>query len=167
MKNFVAVIFLLISQFLFAQKSDLIQLRETCFRAFVENDPSEFLNRINQPNQINSPILTAYKSIAILFEAKRTFSPFDKIKLFNTGKNLLEYSIYTDKLNLELRFLRFCVQTNLPFILGYSKNIKGDKEFILKNWNFSDDKDLKERIKISMINSTYCSEIEKKKFSDG
>ncbi len=167
MKNFVAVIFLLISQFLFAQKSDLIQLRETCFRAFVENDPSEFLNRINQPNQINSPILTAYKSIAILFEAKRTFSPFDKIKLFNTGKNLLEYSIYTDKLNLELRFLRFCVQTNLPFILGYSKNIKGDKEFILKNWNFSEDKDLKVRIKISMINSTYCSEIEKKKFSDG
>lgn len=167
MKNFVAVIFLLISQFIFAQKSDLIQLRETCFRAFVENDPSEFLNRINQPNQINSPILTAYKSIAILFEAKRTFSPFDKIKLFNTGKNLLEYSIYTDKLNLELRFLRFCVQTNLPFILGYSKNIKGDKEFILKNWNFSEDKDLKVRIKISMINSTYCSEIEKKKFSDG
>ena len=157
----------MISQFIFAQKSDLIQLRETCFRAFVENDPSEFLNRINQPNQINSPILTAYKSIAILFEAKRTFSPFDKIKLFNTGKNLLEYSIYTDKLNLELRFLRFCVQTNLPFILGYSKNIKGDKEFILKNWNFSDDKDLKERIKISMINSTYCSEIEKNKFSDG
>ncbi len=167
MKNFVAVIFLLISQFLFAQKCDLIQLRETCFRAFVENDPSEFLNRINQPNQINSPILTAYKSIAILFEAKRTFSPFDKIKLFNTGKNLLEYSIYTDKLNLELRFLRFCVQTNLPFILGYSKNIKGDKEFILNNWYFSEDKDLKERIKRSMINSTYCSEIEKKKFSDG
>lgn len=167
MKNVVLVIFLLISQFLFAQKSDLIQLRETCFKAFVENDPSEFLKRINQTNQINNPIFTAYKSIAILFEAKRAFSPVEKIRFFNTGKNLLEYSIYSDKLNLELRFLRFCVQTNLPFILGYSKNIKGDKEFILKNWNFSADKDLKDRIKISMINSTYCSEIEKKKFSDG
>ncbi len=167
MKNLGAIIFLLSSQFIFAQKNDLIQLRETCFRAFVENDPAEFLKRINQPNQINSPILTAYKSIAILFEAKRAFSPFEKIKIFNTGRNLLEYSIYTDKSNLELRFLRFCVQTNLPFILGYSKNIKGDKEFILKNWNYLEDKDLKERIKISMINSTYCSEIEKKKFSDG
>lgn len=167
MKNVVAVTFLLISQFIFAQKNDLIQLRETCFRAFVENDPSEFFKKINQPNQINSPILTAYKSIAILFEAKRAFSPFEKIRFFNTGKNLLEYSIYTDKLNLELRFLRFCVQTNLPFFLGYSRDIKGDKEFILTNWNYLEDKDLKERIKTSMINSAFCNEIEKKKFSDG
>jgi hypothetical protein len=59
----------------------------------------------------------------------------EKIKLFNTGKKMLEESIASDSSNIELRFIRFTIQSNCPKVLRYNKEIPSDKNFILKNYS--------------------------------
>lgn len=150
-----------------AQKNGLTQLREICYTAFLEENPSGINEKIEQNKQVKIPLANAYKGIVFMLEAKKSFSPYHKIKYFNMGKNLLENSIISDRSCIELRFLRYCVQTNLPFFLCYSGSIKNDKDYIILNWPSLTDADLKERIKSGMINSLHCSEAEKGKFKDG
>lgn len=164
---FYGMIIYLMIQSASAQIIGTIQFREICFKAFKEKNPKEIRDCLPLCISINKETLNGYQSIALMLEAKKSFSPFEKLKYFNEGKELLELTIAHDRFNLELRFLRFCVQTNLPFYLGYSGNIGSDKEFIIKNWCSLKDADLKKRIKAGMINSSHCNIFEKGKFSDG
>ena len=43
---------------------------------------------------------------------------------------MLEKAISSDPNNLELRFLRYCVQINTPKFLNYNEDLKSDSLFI-------------------------------------
>lgn len=78
----------------------------------------------------NNPITLAYKGTAIAMGAKYTEGIAEKIRVFNEGKDLLEKAVKTEPGNAEIRFLRYCVQANIPGILGYSGNMNADFEMI-------------------------------------
>lgn len=65
----------------------------------------------------------------------------------------MERSIRPDAANLELRFLRFTIQTNSPSFLGYNDQIDLDRQFILKNVPRISDDGLKKMIINFMTNS--------------
>ena len=44
---------------------------------------------------------------------------------------MLETVIASNIYNIELRFLRFAIQTNVPSFLNYDSNIEEDKNFLL------------------------------------
>jgi len=67
--------------------------------------------------------------------ANHVFSPINKIKTFNNGKNNIEQAIKKEPSNVELRFIRLSVQKNAPYFLGYQSNIKEDIQFIKNNRN--------------------------------
>lgn len=85
----------------------------------------------------------AYKAASIVLMAKYEGWILSKTKLFNKGKNLLETAIKKEPENYEARLIRFNIQDNVPWITGYTGNIKDDKTFLLKNFA-SQPADLKE-----------------------
>lgn len=75
----------------------------------------------------------AYKAALILMKAKFAFFPFNKWSYFKEGSELLDNTIKTDEKNIEMRYIRFLFQSEIPKFLGYHKNIEEDYTFIVNN----------------------------------
>lgn len=74
-----------------------------------------------------------YEAAFHMFMAKHTGNPIKKMSYFNGGKKMLEKQIKTDPNNVELRFIRLCIQYYIPTYLGYRDNIEQDKDFLVSN----------------------------------
>jgi len=74
-----------------------------------------------------------YLGAALMLSARYGINPFRKHRDFSEGKVLLEEAIAKDHGNAELRFLRFCIQSNAPRFLGYRDDLAGDWLF-LSRW---------------------------------
>ena len=93
-----------------------------------------------------APVLVCYKGASKMIDAKYVFNPIIKFADFNKGKEMISKAISRDTLNLEMRFIRYSIQSNLPFFLGYNDDLKSDKRFLLANSRNSKDTELKEMI---------------------
>lgn len=78
--------------------------------------------------------------------ARHHVNPFKKLGFFGDGKKLIESAISIEPENLELRFLRLTIQTNLPEFLGYSESKEKDKAFVLAGLEKVDNDMLKKRM---------------------
>ncbi|MBY0245640.1 MAG: hypothetical protein K2Q03_09325 [Sphingobacteriaceae bacterium] len=164
MKKFLFIfIFILFSKLVFAYEIEIKELRNLYYASIASKKNAEKLHSIVDRKQ-DLPILLAYKGVANLLIAKHAFNPVNKFKYFNLGKKDLELAVKKDILNIEIRFLRYCSQTNIPFFLGYNDDIENDKKVILSQWQFVEDEDLKQKIKNYMNQSKYCSKTDKLTF---
>ncbi len=82
--------------------------------------------------------------------AKHATNPLSKYSYFNKGKKALENALKKDPNNLEIRLMRFISQEQTPAFLGYNKDLKSDKTFILAEYKKSKDEDLIKRIKMHL-----------------
>ena len=77
----------------------------------------------------------------------------------------MEQAVIEEPENIEIRFLRYTIQTNIPDFLNYD-NLKEDRQFILENLTLQDflvvDNDLKQRIINYFENEGQLSEEERK-----
>ncbi len=162
---FSAIIFFSVHRFTYACE-DLVKVRKMCETAFLENSPEELDNFLMTQSD-NNPVFNGYRSLVLILHSKISTSPVEKIKYFRKGKNLLENTIRNNAGTAELRYLRFCIQTNIPFFLFYDESIEEDKKFIMAKWSELTDQDLKNRIKKCMSISEYCSTPEKNFFING
>lgn len=80
----------------------------------------------------NNQTITAYNACATMMMANHVFNPLGKLSYFNEGRKLLEKCIKADNENIEIRFLRYAIQTKSPSFLGYNNSIEKDKFFLLK-----------------------------------
>lgn len=103
-------------------------------------------------------ILYGYKATATMMMANYVFGPISKMKYFNKGKRMLEKAISSDPKNIELRLLRFQVQSNIPFFLGYKDHLEMDKNFILNNFSKITDTSLKRYIVSALKSSKNLTE---------
>jgi len=78
--------------------------------------------------------LMAYKAASIVLLAKYESGLFTKTRLFNRGTDLLEETIAKAPNNYEARLIRLNIQDNVPWITGYTSDIKKDKAFLLKHY---------------------------------
>ena len=85
-----------------------------------------------------------------MIKSKFLANPISKIKHFNKGKEILEVSIDNEPNSIELIFLRYSIQKNIPKFLMYRSNLKSDLEFIEKNLSLLHDIQLKEFITNSL-----------------
>jgi hypothetical protein len=81
-------------------------------------------------NETNNPLLFGYRGGATMLMAKHAFNPFSKLSYFKKGKLMLESAIKADLNNVELRFLRYTIQTNVPGFLNYNSDKNLDRTFI-------------------------------------
>ncbi len=125
----------------FSQNIELKDLRAS----FIEADQSEekCYDLINKSNKImeGDDVAKAYYAAAIMISAQFKANPFDKWNKFLTGKDILENLIESNYNNLEIRFLRYCMQKKTPRLLGYNDKIEEDKK-LLATLTISLDKEL-------------------------
>ncbi len=85
-----------------------------------------------------------YKAAFQMFMAKHTGNPIKKMSYFKGGKKLLEEQIKFNPNNVELRFIRLCIQYHSPSFLGYRDDIQVDKNFMIDNLYKINDVEIKQ-----------------------
>lgn len=145
--------------------SQELYVRKLYYASVESKDSSEKFSEIMETLDVKkNPILVCYKGMSFMMQAKHNINPISKLSAFNKGKELLDLAASYDSENVEVKFMRFAVQTNAPSMLNYNQNINQDKSLILNVWSDILDADLKQKIKEFMLKSTYCSAIEKSVF---
>lgn len=152
MKIFLFIlIFALPSLASFAKGDDMLEVRKAYYLA-VDNEESlkafeAILINFNNPDNT----ILGYIGMSFMLKAKYAWLPNDKLAYFNKGKKFLESAISKAPNNIELKFMRFCIQNNTPGFLRYNNNLEKDKSQIFKSFSSIVDDDLKFRISNYMI----------------
>ncbi|MBW8522389.1 hypothetical protein K0U91_07875 [Chryseobacterium chendengshani] len=121
--------------FLFFQSSDLEALRNAYSKANLSMEGAKNFIEIADKKTSSDPVISAYKAAAEILEAKVTTEKNKRKSFVKSGVTHLESVIKNNPSNAELRVIRMSVQENIPKIVGYSKNLKEDKAFILSNYS--------------------------------
>lgn len=116
---------------------------------------------------ISEALKLAYYAASEMASAQYKFSPVAKLNTFNSGKKKLEKAALSDPTNIEIRYIRYAIQSNAPSFLGYNKSIKEDRELIFKNLSAlkSKDVDLFSHICAYLLTREKLSEAEKKQLN--
>lgn len=113
-----------------------ISSKETC-KKMIDDLSKEKLNAVEK----------GYYGAYLAVWANHVWNPMDKLSTFKKGKTELENAIKDDPNNVELRFLRLSIQSNIPGILNYKQNIKSDLAFIKDHKN-----EIKSNQLLNMVN---------------
>lgn len=142
----IVIILCLIAFQLKINAQDLKSLRHTYLDSFKKEQVCDSVKIILENKKELSNIENAYLGVFHMMKCRFTLNPISKISLFSAGRDLLEQSIKNDPYNLEIRFLRYSIQKNIPKILSYSKDISADEKFIFDKISLSKDKELNKYI---------------------
>jgi hypothetical protein len=128
-----------------------------------ENSCEKLISSTTSYNENNNPTIAAYRACATMMMAKYCVNPYNKLSYFNKGKSLLEKCVSREPKNVEIRFLRFMVQTSTPDFLAYNKAIYTDKKVLLDKYFSIQDAQLKKPILACLLESNYVTSTEKQK----
>ena len=163
MKKILFILFLFVSLTSFSQVITPDGLRREYQQVKTDSTScAKLYKKIVKSNNADM-LTTAYRGAITAAMANWSKDKKEKIKLFNTGKKMLEQSIASDSSNIETRFLRYTVQISCPKALGYNKQLKSDKEFIFKNYSSITSMAIKNMIKTFLLQHTTLTETEKQK----
>lgn len=143
MRKLVFIFFLLAYQ-LSAQTIE--EYRKNYMLATTDKDVCEAMIK-QLTNHKNQPLHIAYLGAYQSIWANHVINPISKLSTFKKGKTNLENAISQDNNNIEIRFLRYSIQKNVPKFLNYYQALQADRIYILKNKNLVVDNSLKELIK--------------------
>lgn len=158
------LILILLLNFIYQEgNSELIKIRNLYEQSVVKEESHLKLTVLLLTNKSENTLLIGYKAANIMIGANYVFNPITKWNKFNKGKKLLELAIEKEPNSIEIRYIRFTIQTNLPKFLRYSSHLNRDKEFLINQLALMSDKDLRTRIVTYLLSSNRCNEVELKK----
>ncbi len=136
---------LFVSKSVNAQKLNLEQVRAD-FNKGVKDEALCKKHLESLEAEANTPVERGYAAAFHMFMAKHTSNPFKKMNYFKAGRNKLEKEIKSSPNNVELRFIRLCIQYYIPKYLGYHDQVESDKEYVMNNLYKMSDKSTKDKI---------------------
>ena len=137
----------------FINELEINEIRKLYSLAYLSHERCDILGKaLNQKNIEDSYLINGYKGCYYLIKCKFTKNPITRIEYFKRGKKLLDCAIREKNNSVELRFLRYSIQTNLPKYLMYNKEIKKDITFVKLNLEKISDKFEREYIESSIKN---------------
>lgn len=145
------------------QNTSLSQVRSLYQRASEEEKAGKKLLKLTEEYDEENPVFLGYYGAAHMMMAKHVINPFSKMSHFNKGKKLYTRAIGSAPENIELRFLRFAVQSEAPGFLGYKENLEEDKNFLLSHIQKVSDPELYKMIVEYLLDSKSLSTSEKEK----
>ncbi|WP_298287996.1 hypothetical protein [uncultured Lutibacter sp.] len=114
----------------------------------------------------DSPEAIGYTAAMILMKSRYVKGPFAKLKYFKQGKKLLDQDIVENPTSIEIRYIRFLMQKQIPDFLGYNKNIEEDFNIIFdKILNSNLSSSFKNKMLNTMLLVDDLTEIEKNKIN--
>ena len=91
-----------------------------------------------------------YEAAMLFMKSRFVKNPFSKWKYFKQGKQILDDDIAQYPSNVEIRYIRFLMQKQIPDFLGYNKDISDDFKVIITGIVASD---LAKNFKVKMLNN--------------
>jgi len=117
-----------------AQTNNLDEIRKSYLEsAKSEENINKLISTCKEYKSKNDSIIYAYRTVADLMLIKYKYNPLYKLKLFTEKSRKLDIIVTNNFNNIEIRFLRYCVQKQTPKFLGYNDNLKLDYQFIIQN----------------------------------
>ncbi len=108
-------------------------------KQYHENKNSDQLDAyIDYLENLNCTLAEPYLASSIMQKAEHSFMPTKKLKYFNSGKKRLEDFIQNNPKNIEAKYVRAMVQSEVPSFLGYNDAMKQDIDFIQQRIKNSD-----------------------------
>jgi hypothetical protein len=89
----------------------------------------------------SQPSILAYVCAVEMKQAKYSFNPIVKLKIFKQTKKKLDSLIKSHPADVHLRYIRLVLQEKTPVVLGYNNNIEEDKVFLRGKLETADDSD--------------------------
>jgi hypothetical protein len=125
------ILLIVVSMPAFAQQVTIDSLRYLYFDEWVDECGAEKLVEYTEglPSDAK-PVFQAYRGAGLATTANCTSWPLAKMSRFRDGKALLEDAVEEVPQNLEVRFIRYTIQKNIPGFLNYD-NLEEDRKFIL------------------------------------
>jgi len=119
-----------ISVFLIVVQTPLEDVR----KQFPEIDTLEQADGfINQLKDDISPEAVGYTAAMVFMKSRYVNNPFTKLKYFKKGKEILDDDITANPKNVEIRYIRYVMQKQIPEFLGYNEFISEDFNVIIDN----------------------------------
>jgi len=103
-----------------------------------KNNELAFIKKYKNSTKVN---IQAYVVSLEMKQAEYKVMPWQKLSVFNKGKQKLEQLISKNKNNAHLRYVRLVIQEQLPKILNYNSEIKNDKQFLSELLKIKDSTD--------------------------
>jgi len=140
------------------------ELRKAFHESVLRSDKLPyFLNSVNALKN-PSPIEKAYIGASEALRARESWNPIDKLVYIHNYRKYLEEAVKSDQENLEIRFLRFSIEYNMPELIRSKKTIDEDKLIILSRLtqmdSFEIDKSMVNYILVFFEDTKSCSQSE-------
>lgn len=81
--------------------------------------------------QGKDPLKLGYKAVSHAIMAKHVWSPYAKLKYLRQSSVYFEEAVALDKLDPEVRFLRFSIENYIPRYLNMSSHLEEDKRVFM------------------------------------
>jgi hypothetical protein len=132
--------FFIISTFIFFQSNtkainmnDIQQLRKE-FNLAIEDGKkaNNLFDQLVKLKPANNTLQFAYLGATEALLAKHSYNPFSKLSYVNSALIKLNKAVELNNGNIEIRYMRFSVEANMPAYLGYSKHVDEDKKVLIQ-----------------------------------
>jgi hypothetical protein len=118
---------------------ELTELRDLFAKASKDETANQKLFDLTKSYSLSTfPVYYAYNAGAEMTLANHVTWPGTKLEYFNAGRERLQAAVQKFPQNVEIRYIRYCVQQGCPFFLDYASNLEEDRKFILANMNQTD-----------------------------
>jgi len=111
-----------------------------------------------------TPLDIGYLGALEALKAKHAWNPYSKLKYLKLSEKTFGNAVAADPHNIEIRFLRFSVEHNVPAFLGDNKHLYADREEMIsgikRNHYTTDDKSLVITIIKFLLDSKRCTAAE-------
>src|SRR5688572_14231301 len=114
-----------------AQQLDVKALRQLFYEARENEDKADLLFEKVGNYSGQEGILISYKAGAYALKAKYGANPLNKLKYVKKSQEYFSEAVQREPQNLEIRFMRYAVESQTPEFLGYSEHVKDDKNMLL------------------------------------
>ncbi|MEO1055081.1 MAG: hypothetical protein AAFX87_30885 [Bacteroidota bacterium] len=127
------ILVLIISNNVHAQDDVIPYLRNKLFYTPFDVDKSFTFYKEIKAIKDKTPLIEAYKGAAEAVIAEQHWNPISKLSYLKQSLKTLSGAIQDDMENVEIRFIRFYIESNAPRLLGLSGHIDEDKSIIMSN----------------------------------
>ena len=113
----------------------LQSLRDLYAQAVEVEEKNKELTVLIESLPASNVMVLAYKGSNTALRAKYAINPYVKWNLLKESFTYFDATVKKDAENIEIRFLRFAVESIIPAFLNMSKHIGEDKELIFRKIN--------------------------------
>lgn len=110
---------------------DMASIRELYTLAIYSKEATTQLLDELENTTLEEPLKYAYKGATYALLAQFQGNPYSKLESVKTGSSLLDDAVIAAPNNMEVRYLRYSIESNIPSFLPYRKHIAQDESRIV------------------------------------